>query len=134
MEEFLLKVFDRYGASMLLSVVLILLVWKVAPDVVKVWIDKIRAETDLIRETQNAVKTTIPNAIAALAADLKAVFVSEHRSTAKELREVIGSDTDKRIESKLADLEKAQTKIAARVGASDTEIPPPRSQQPSRPV
>jgi hypothetical protein len=132
MEEFTFKLLDRYGVSIVIVVVLVLLVWRVLPDVVKVWIDKIRAETSLIQATQEAVTTKIPTAIG----DLKTTFVAEHKATVDTIKSAIGADTDRRIEEKLSTIEREQQKILTRAGSiPDVEAgaPPSRAVYPSRP-
>ena len=136
MEGFVFKLLDRYGVSVVIVVVIVLLVWKIFPELVKVWIQKILAETSLIQATQDAVTTKIPNAIG----DLKTTFVQEHSQTVDKIKSAIGAETDKRIEGKIAELAQAQAKsaetqakIAARVGAPDTDVPPPMSSIPLPP-
>ncbi len=136
MEEFVFKLLDRYGVGIVIVVVLVLLVWKIFPELVKVWIQKILAETSLIQATQEAVTTKIPNAIG----DLKTTFVQEHSQTVEKIRTAIGSDTDRRIEGKLQELAQAQAesaktqaKLAARVGVPDTDPPASRAMLPSQP-
>lgn len=121
MEEFVFKLLDRYGVSIVIVVVLVLLVWKVMPEVVKVWIDKIRAETSLIQATQTAVTTTIPTAIG----ELRTTFISEHKSTVAEIKGAIGADVDRRFEEKLERIAEDQRKIVRRTPHDgDSEMPP----------
>lgn len=121
MEEFVFKVLDRYGVSIVIVVVLVLLVWKALPEVLKVWIDKIRAETSLIQATQDAVTTKIPSAIG----ELKTTFVTEHKNTVAEIKGAIGADTDRRIEEKLEKIAKDQERLARRSAHDeDSESPP----------
>jgi hypothetical protein len=128
MEEFVFRLLDRYGVSIVVVIVLVLIVWKAMPEVVKVWIDKIRAETALIQATQDAVTTKIPAAIG----DLKTTFIAEHKNTVSEIKGAIGADTDRRIEGKIAEIAQAQNetartqaKIAAKLSAEDSTYPPP---------
>lgn len=136
MEEFVFRLLDRYGVSIVIVVVLVLLVWKALPEVLKVWIDKIRAETSLIQATQTAVTTTIPAAIG----ELKASFIAEHKNTVAEIKGAIGADVDRRFEEKLERIAEDQRKIVRRSthdGDSETPPPPPpthgRGRLPSHP-
>jgi hypothetical protein len=129
MDDTLFKVLDRYGVSMVIVLILALIVWKVAPEVVKVWIDKIRAETDTIRATQKAVSETIPAAIS----ELKTAFVAVEGRLVEAINRAVSSDTDRQIVGRLDQIERVQQKLAAvaRGSIPDTEIPPP-SRTPSR--
>lgn len=126
-EGFIFRLLSEFGAGLTVVAVVLIIVWRIFPKIADVWIDKIRAETSLIQATQNAVTTTIPQAIG----DLKATFVSEHQSTVEKIKGAITDETDKQIKEKLATIERRVMR-----STPDSDSPPAttRGQLPSQPA
>lgn len=134
-ESFVFRLLNEFGAGLTVVAVVLILVWRVFPKIADAWVDKLRAETTLIQATQTAVTTSIPKAIDELntshlqaMGDLRSTFITEHKATVVEIKSAIGSETDKRIEDKLATIERRISRAAP-----DTDGPPPPSRTPSRP-
>lgn len=126
-EGFIFRLLSEFGAGLTVVAVVLIIVWRIFPKIADVWIDKIRAETALIQATQNAVTTTIPQAIG----DLKATFISEHKTTVDELKGAITDETSKRIDEKLATIER---RVLRSTPDSDTPPATARGPLPSQPA
>lgn len=125
MQKFIFDFLDRFGASLTIVAVVLILTWKVFPELSKVLIDKYRAETDLVRETQKVV-ATFPTLVQKLETVLISMF-AEHRTS---IEKTINEGTDKRIETKVESLARRVSSLPHI--APDSE-PPSRSPQPSHP-
>lgn len=124
MQKFVFDFLDRFGASLTIVAVVLILAWKVFPELSKVLIDKYRAETDLVRETQKVV-ATFPTLVLELKTALIATLV-EHRTA---IEKSIGEGTDKRIETKV---ESIARRVSSLPGTNPDSEPPSRSVLPSR--
>lgn len=125
-EAFIFRLMSEFGAGLTIVAVLLIFVWRIFPKIADVWIDKIRAETALIQATQNAVTTTIPQAIG----DLKTTFVSEHQATVEKIKGAISDETDKQIKEKLATIERR----VLRTSPESDSPPASRGPAPSQPT
>ncbi len=123
-QKFVFDFLDRFGASLtIVAVILILMIKvvpefaKIVPELAKVVIDKYRAETETIRDTQKII-VTIPSVFLGFKSEVLAEMRSQHSS----FKETIVMDADKRIEAKV-------DSIVRKVSHSepDSEPPPPRN-------
>ena len=123
MQKFVFDFLDRFGASLTIVAVVLILTWKVFPELSKVLIDKYRAETELVRETQKVV-ATFPTLVQELKTALIA-SLAEHRNS---IEKSIGEGTDKRIETKV---ESIARRVSSLPGTNPDSEPPSRAVQPS---
>lgn len=117
MQKFVFDLLREFGVSMTIVIVILMLTWKVLPELVKVLIDKYRAETDLVRKTQEIV-ASFPSVFS----EMKTAIIAELQRQHTAIKDSIGADTDRRIEDKV-------DKIARKVSFSepDSEPPPARA-------
>lgn len=118
-QKFVFDFLDRFGVSLTLVAFMLILTWKVFPELSKVLIDKYRAETELVRETQKVV-ATFPT----LVQELKTALIStlaEHRTS---IEKSIGEGTDRRIETKV---ESIARRVSSIPGTNPDSEPPSRS-------
>jgi hypothetical protein len=146
----LFKILDHYGVSMVVVLLLVLLVWKVSPELVKVWVDKIRAETEVIRKTGDAVSEKIPQALGELRtahlagmsdiktahvegmSEIKVALTNTETRVINTIQNTVAADTDRRIVEHLQTIERR----VSRHTISDAEFPaqqPPSVQGPQPP-
>lgn len=136
MEETAFKILDRYGPSMVVIVFGVLLVWKIAPKLVEVWVEKIKAETKAIEHTGEAVRTTIPAVLGEIKTahvsglqEVKTALVGAEGRIITAVHGAVGADTDRRIEDRLSKIEHR----VSRGSIPDSDAPPaPKSKQPAR--
>lgn len=130
-QKFVFDLLREFGTSFTIVAVILGLVWKVVPELAKiipelakVAIDKYRAETDLVRKTQEVV-ASLPSVFN----EFKTAMIAELRAGHSQIKESIGADTDRRIEDKV-------DKIARKVSHSepDSDPPPARASSVSRPA
>ena len=125
MQKFVFDFLDRFGASLTIVAVVLILTWKVFPELSKVLIDKYRAETELVRETQKVV-ATFPMLVQKLETALIAAL-AEHKVS---IEKTIGEGTDKRIETKV---ESIARRVSSLPGTMADSEPPSRMPHPSHP-
>lgn len=120
MQRFVFDFLDKFGASLTIVAVILALIWKVVPkfaeivpELAKVLIDKYKAETELVRKTQEVV-VSLP----AMFAEFKAVVIAEQRAQYTLIKDHIGADNDKRIEDKV-------DRIVRKVSYSEPDSDPP---------
>lgn len=121
MQKFLFDFLDRFGASLTIVAAILILMIRVVPELSKVLIDKYRAETELVRETQKVVAT-----FPMLVQELKTALIStlaEHRVS---IEKSIGEGTDRRIETKV---ESIARRVSSIPGTTPDSEPPSRSVQ-----
>ena len=131
-QKFIFDLLREFGTSFAIVAVLLGLVWKVVPELAKivpklseVVIDNYRAQTELVRKTQEVV-ASLPTMLPAIFNDFKTTIVSELRAGHSEIRESIGAGTDRRIEDKV-------DKIVRKVSQSEPDSdPPPAASRASR--
>lgn len=125
-EKFVFDLLDRYGASFAILLVILMLTWKIGPDLAKVMIDKYRAETDYVREGQKVI-ALVPTKFDELKTALIVEFEKQHRT----LKETVVSEADKRIE---ATVNAILRRLSTNAPNPDSDPPPPaRSSHISRP-
>jgi hypothetical protein len=125
MQKFVFDFLDRFGASLTIVAILLILTWRVFPKLSEVLIDKYRAETELVRETQKVV-ATFPTLVQELKTALIATL-TEHRVS---IEKSIGEGTDKRIETKV---ESIARRVSSLPGTTPDSEPPSRASFASRP-
>lgn len=131
-QKFVFDLLREFGTSFAIVAVLLGLVWKVVPelakivpDLAKVVIDKYRAETELVRKTQEVV-ASLPTMLPAIFNEFKTSIISELQKGHSQIRDSIGADTDRRIEDKV-------DKIARKVSYTEPDSdPPPAASRTSR--
>jgi hypothetical protein len=121
--ETLFKILDRYGASMVVIFLFVVIVLKVMPELVKVWVDKIRAETEMIRKTGDAVADKIPAAIN----EMKIAIVAVEGRIVDAIKNNTAADADRRIEGRLETIERVVVRPP-----EDVVAPVSRAKLPSR--
>lgn len=126
MQKFIFDFLDRFGVSLTIVAVVLILTWKVFPDLSKVLIDKYRAETELVRETQKVI-ASVPT----LLQELKTAIIAELKAQHTAIKETVGAEADKRIEHTVNTIARRMSSIPG-TNAIDSE-PPSRVPQPSRP-
>ncbi len=119
-QKFVFDFLDKFGASLTIVAVVLALVWKVipefakiVPELAKVLIDKYRAETELVRKTQEVVAS-----LPAVFAEFKTAIIAELRTQHTSIKEHIDTNTDMRIEDKI-------DRIARKVSYSEPDSDPP---------
>lgn len=102
-QKFIFDFLDKFGVSLTIVAVVLALIWKIVPEIAKiipelakVWIDQYRAQTDYIREGQKAL-ASLPSVFS----EMKTAIIAELRAQHTQIKETIGSDTDRRIEGKV---------------------------------
>lgn len=120
MQKFVFDLLREFGVSMTIVIVILMLTWKVLPELVKVLIDKYRAETDLVRKTQEIV-ASFPSVFS----EMKTAIIAELQRQHTAIKDSIGADTDRRIEDKV-------DKIARKVSFSEPDSNPPPPARHSR--
>lgn len=125
MEDFVFKVLDRYGLGGALLAVFGILVWRISPRLVDVWVEKIKAETDTIRETQKAVSTSIPAAIREGYADMKEALIGAETRIVDAVEATVGAEVNRRVENRLSKIEDG-----IRRGSIPESDPPPAQSVP----
>lgn len=127
MQKFVFDLLREFGTSFAIVAVILGLVWKVVPELAKiipelakVVIEKYRAETDLVRKTQEVVAS-----LPAVFSEFKTAMIAELRAGHSQIKESIGADTDRRIEDKV-------DKIARKVSQSEPDSDPPPVARSSR--
>lgn len=123
MQKFVFDFLDRFGASLTIVAVVLILAWKVFPELSKVLIDKYRAETEYVREGQK-VLAGIPSLVQKLETTMIAALAAHHSSIEKS----IGEGTDRRIETKV---ESIARRVSSIPGTNPDSEPPSRAAQPS---
>jgi hypothetical protein len=116
MQKFVFDFLDKFGASFTIVAVILILTWKVLPELTKVLIDKYRAETDLVRETQKVV-ISFPSVFS----EMKTAIIAELQKQHTSIKEHIGADTNKRIENKVDAIHREISHSEAEI-----EVPPTR--------
>ena len=122
-QKFIFDFLDKFGVSLTIVAVILILVKQVFPKLSDVLIDKYRAETDLVRETQKVV-ATFPTLVQELKTALLATL-NDHRVS---IEKSIGEGTDKRIELKV---ESIARRVSSMPGAVPDSDHPPRVPSPS---
>lgn len=121
-QKFIFDFLDRFGASLTIVAVILILMIKVIPkfaevipELARVMIDKYRAETETIRDTQKAII-----AMPGIFLEMKTAIIAELQRHQ--------SEGDRRIEEKV-------DRLSRRVANSepDSEPPPARSSHLSKP-
>lgn len=128
MQKFVFDLLREFGTSFAIVAVLLGLVWKVVPELAKivpelakVWIDKYRAETELVRKTLEVV-SSLPSVFN----EFRTAMIAELQKQHSSIKDHIGADTDRRIEDKV-------DRIARKVSYSEPDSdPPPAPVRPSR--
>lgn len=125
MQKFVFDFLDRFGASLTIVAVILILSYKVVPELAKVAIEKYRAETEMIRDMQKVV-VSLPS----IFTELKVALVSNSNEMKLAIITELQrhqSDGDRRIEDKV-------DRLSRKVAHSEPDSePPPRSSLPSRP-
>jgi hypothetical protein len=119
-QKFVFDFLDRFGASLTIIAFVLILVWKVVPEfakiipeLAKVAIDKYRAETETIRDTQKVI-VSLPS----IFQEMKTAIIAELQKHGTSIRESIGADTDRRIEDKV-------DRLSRKVSNSEPDSDPP---------
>lgn len=128
-QKFIFDFLDKFGVSLTIVAVILAMVWKVLPEfakiipeLAKVAIDKYRAETETIRDTQKVI-VSLP----AIFQEMKTAIIAELQKHQTSIEKSIGADNDRRIEDKV---DRLSRKVSHAEPDSD---PPPRSSLASRP-
>lgn len=114
-QKFVFELLREFGVSFTIVIVILMLTWKVFPELIKVLIDKYRAETDLVRETQKVV-VSFPSVFA----EMKTAIVAEIQKQHSSIKEHIETNASNRIEAKVDRVSRAVSH-----SEPDNDPPPP---------